>query len=46
MTTNYEAPRIDDLGSVANVTRGESTGIYTDRDFPRGTDPADLTFSS
>ena len=42
----YEAPKIEDLGSVAGFTRGEATGTFTDRDFPRGTDPADLTFSS
>ena len=42
----YESPKIEDLGSVAGFTRGEATGSFVDRDFPRGTPNDQLTFSS
>lgn len=42
---DYEAPEVRVVGSVADITQGESTGANLDQDFPTGTPFSDLTFS-
>lgn len=41
----YIAPSVQDLGSVHELTLGQSTGRYLDADFDAGTPFEDLTFS-
>ncbi|TWE13458.1 lasso RiPP family leader peptide-containing protein [Prauserella muralis] len=41
----YVAPAVDDLGSVPELTLGESEGSKLDADFAAGTLFGDLTFS-
>jgi hypothetical protein len=41
----YEAPKVVDYGTLAELTAGQSDGNFTDRDFPVHTPKADLTFS-
>lgn len=42
----YEAPRIEDHGDLAELTAGKSAGTKLDADFPSGTDFGDLTFTT
>ncbi len=42
---NYEAPTIEDFGTLAELTEGQADGDYTDRAFPIMTPRSDLTFS-
>ena len=44
-TTEYETPRIEDHGDLAELTAGTSTGEETDAAFPIHTPKKDLTFS-
>lgn len=41
----YEAPRIEDRGDLAELTAGSSEGEFTDKAFPTHTPQRDLTFS-
>jgi hypothetical protein len=41
----YEAPRVNDYGRLTDLTAGQVTGNFTDRDFPANTPRGDLTFS-
>jgi hypothetical protein len=41
----YEAPKIVDYGTLAELTAGQQDGNFTDRDFPAHTPKKDLTFS-
>ena len=41
----YEAPKVVDYGTLAELTAGQSDGNFTDRDFPVHTPKKDLTFS-
>ena len=41
----YEAPAIEELGTVAEMTEASEGGAITDADFPTGTLFADITFS-
>lgn len=45
MKAEYQAPRITDLGSIAEVTLANTLGRDTDGTFPAGTPRGDLTFS-
>jgi hypothetical protein len=45
MKKEYVAPELEDLGSVADLTLGSSSGKRLDDDFPSGTPFGDLTFS-
>jgi hypothetical protein len=42
---NYEAPQIEDFGTLTQLTAGQSDGNFTDRAFPINTPKRDLTFS-
>ena len=42
----YEAPKVVDYGTLADLTAGQSDGNFTDRDFPVNTPKKDLTFSN
>jgi hypothetical protein len=42
----YEKPRIEDHGTLTELTSGQSDGNFTDRDFPANTPRSDLTFSN
>jgi hypothetical protein len=44
-TNEYETPRIEDHGDLAELTAGTSTGEETDAAFPIHTPKKDLTFS-
>jgi len=44
-TVEYEAPRIEDHGDLAELTAGNSTGEFTDKAFPVHTPKQDITFS-
>jgi hypothetical protein len=44
-TTEYEIPRIEDHGDLADLTAGSHEGEYTDKAFPVHTPKKDLTFS-
>ena len=44
-TMEYEAPKVVDYGTLADLTDGQSDGNFTDRDFPVHTPKKDLTFS-
>lgn len=41
----YETPDLEELGSVEDLTLGQSTGWALDADFSAGTPAGDLTFS-
>lgn len=41
----YESPRIEVLGSVAELTQQNVQGNFLDAAFPAGTHRGDLTFS-
>jgi hypothetical protein len=45
-TNEYETPRIDDHGSLEELTAGTSSGSVTDHAFPAGTPKEDITFST
>jgi hypothetical protein len=45
MILHYEAPQITTLGTVADLTQGNSTGPNTDAAFPVNTPRGELTFS-
>jgi hypothetical protein len=42
---SYEAPQVTDYGTLVELTAAQSTGNFTDRDFPTHTPKDDLTFS-
>ncbi len=42
---SYETPTIEDFGTLAELTAGQSDGDYTDRAFPIMTPRSALTFS-
>jgi hypothetical protein len=42
----YEPPEVTDYGSLAEITAGQPSGGFTDKDFPAGTPKGDLTFSN
>lgn len=41
----YEAPRIEDHGDLAELTAGNASGEFTDKLFPVHTPKKDITFS-
>lgn len=41
----YEAPILEDFGSLTQLTAGQTDGNFTDRAFPVNTPKRDLTFS-
>lgn len=41
----YEAPKVQEIGSVHELTLGSADGYALDADFPAGTPKSDLTFS-
>lgn len=41
----YEAPKLRELGSVEEWTKGAPNGVFTDKDFPVHTPAQDLTFT-
>ena len=43
---SYETPKIVDLGTLAELTAGQTDGNFTDADFPVTTPKAELTFSN
>lgn len=45
MKKEYVAPAVEDLGSVRELTLGQSSGSRLDADFSAGTLFGDLTFS-
>ena len=45
MKKEYVAPTLEDLGSVAELTLGNSQGGNLDANFAVGTPKGDLTFS-
>jgi hypothetical protein len=45
-TFEYETPKIEDHGSLEELTAGQSTGESTDASFPVHTPKKDLTFST
>lgn len=45
MKKRYVAPAVEDLGTVHELTLGQSGGRALDADFPAGTLFGDLTFS-
>ena len=45
-TTKYETPRIEDHGSLEELTAGQKEGESTDRAFPIHTPKKELTFST
>lgn len=42
----YEAPKLVELGSVADLTEEATGGEYTDAMLPAGTHFSDITFSA
>jgi hypothetical protein len=46
MKLTYTPPTLTDLGTVRELTLGQSTGGELDATFPAGTPFADLTFSN
>jgi hypothetical protein len=42
----YEAPAIEDYGTLEELTAGQMTGNFTDANFPVHTPKEDLTFSN
>ncbi len=45
MRNEYVAPEIEELGTVAELTLGQSEGSQLDADFAAGTLFGDITFS-
>jgi hypothetical protein len=45
-STEYETPRIEDHGDLAELTAGQKEGESTDASFPIHTPKKDLTFST
>jgi hypothetical protein len=45
-STKYETPRIEDHGSLEELTAGQKTGESTDRAFPVHTPAKDITLST
>ncbi|MGH3520980.1 MAG: lasso RiPP family leader peptide-containing protein [Haloechinothrix sp.] len=45
MKKEYVTPAVEDLGSLHELTQGQSTGDSLDADFSAGTPFGDLTFS-
>jgi len=45
MKKEYIAPGVEDLGSLHELTLGQSRGTHLDADFTAGTPFGDLTFS-
>ncbi|GAA5114935.1 lasso RiPP family leader peptide-containing protein [Haloechinothrix salitolerans] len=45
MRSEYVAPEIEELGTVAELTLGEAEGSKLDADFAAGTLFGDITFS-
>jgi hypothetical protein len=45
-TNEYETPRIEDHGDLAELTAGSKEGESTDAAFPIQTPKKDLTFST
>lgn len=45
MKKEYRAPALEDLGSLEELTLGNSQGSALDADYPRGTPFGDLGFS-
>jgi hypothetical protein len=43
---SYEAPKVKDYGTLVQLTAGQTSGNFTDKDFPVHTFLSDLTFSS
>jgi hypothetical protein len=41
----YEAPKVVDYGTLVQLTAGQTTGNFTDKDFPAHTPKGDITFS-
>ena len=41
----YEAPQLDRVGSLEEMTLGNATGSYTDKAYPVGTALSSETFS-
>jgi hypothetical protein len=44
--TKYETPKIEDHGSLEELTAGYKTGASTDKAFPAHTPKEQLTFST
>jgi hypothetical protein len=44
--TKYETPRIEDHGSLEELTAGQKEGESTDKEFPVHTPKKDVTFST
>jgi hypothetical protein len=44
-TLEYEAPRIEDHGNLAELTAGSHEGEFTDKAFPVHTPKNQITFS-
>ena len=44
--SNYESPRIVELGTLAGVTGANVTGDFLDATFPDGTPASELTFTN
>jgi hypothetical protein len=42
----YEAPQVKDYGTLVQLTAGQTSGNFTDKDFPVHTPKQDLTFSN
>ena len=45
-TNEYETPRIEDHGSLEELTAGQKEGESTDKAFPISTPKKDVTFST
>jgi hypothetical protein len=45
-TTEYETPRIEDHGDLAELTAGKSSGTVLDATFPAGTPYGDITLTT
>jgi len=45
MKKEYYAPELEELGTAAELTLGQSSGLRLDADFPAGTPFGELTFS-
>jgi hypothetical protein len=46
IVTKYETPRIEDHGSLEELTAGQKEGESTDKAFPVHTPKKELTFST
>jgi hypothetical protein len=44
--STYEAPKVVDFGDLVEITAGNVTGNFTDKDFPVHTPFNDVTFSN